>query len=479
MTPRHIGVAVTLFVISVPLVGWAVEVGVALTPSHFLAFVLLGLAARTWFTSRFQIPRDTPVRATVAFLLVATLSVAVLLLEPDIEIFGESARWKSTKQLIGLGFGTGFFIALYCLLRWYNLGLRALQAHYWTTAGFAVLALLQYGAAVVDMDSSVANFPVRNSTLGELRQLSLMYGFPRISLTLVEPSLLASYLLSGWAFWLYALDCPPFISARAQRLFVWSGVLLGVALILTGSRLAYAVAGMLVVGALTVRPHRVRRGALFSLSVVIALLLTGTQHTSALMRTLIPNIGSLTDMRRVPEGGRADGSGSAMDKALMSMETAVVGLDISVQQRTASYIVAMDVLRERPFLGSGFGTSTFYMERYWPRSFVPLHETRVTSPIMLSHYATIASETGLLGVLCLAVFTIGILRRLLELSRKSETDNALAFGVGASVGSYFISGIAAALIVYQILLVWLLLALALTVTTTASPPNEDNASALA
>ena len=465
MTFRSARVALALFVICVPLIGWAAEVGVAVTVSHVTGLVVIVLAFATWWKFRPPLPLNTSVVSILAFFVVATISVVLVLREPDIQLLGESTHSKSIKQLIGLGFGLALFLALNCLLSWYGLGLWVLRTHYWTTALFALLALAQYGVAVFDIRSPLANFPVQNSTLGGLRPVTAMYGFPRISLTMVEPSMLAMYILSGWAFWLYAMDHPTFVPERTRKGFLWSGVLLGIAIVVTGSRLAYVVFLALALGALIVRPGRLRRAGLLGVSVVVGFLLVGAIHGTKLVWTLIPSFSE-----------SAVGDMNSIDGAATNVEAAVRRQDISVQQRTASYLVALRVFRERPILGAGLGTSGFYMERYWPASFVPLYEKRTTVATMLSHYAVIAAETGMVGLISLGVFAVGMIVRLWRLSHVQD-GAALAWGLAASVGSYALAAAANPLMSYQILLIWLLLALALTATTepalerTARPPG--------
>lgn len=464
MTFRAARLALALFVICVPLIGWAVEVGVAVTASHVMGLVVIALAFATWWQSRPPLPLNTSVVSILAFFVVATITVVLVQREPDIQLLGESTHSKSIRQLIGLGFGLALFLALHCLLSWYGLGLSLLRTHYWTTAVFAFLALAQYGVAVFDIRSPLANFPVQNSTLGGLRPVTAMYGFPRISVTMVEPSMLATYLLSGWAFWLYSMDHPTFVPERERRTFIWSGLLLGVAIIVTGSRLAYVIFLALAFGALIVRPARLRRAGLLCCSLVVGLLLVGAIQGTKLVWTLIPKFDSSA-------GGLDD-----LDDATRDLELAVRRQDISVQQRTASYLVALRVFRERPILGAGLGTSGFYMERYWPESFVPLHKERPAIATMLSHYAVIAAETGTLGLVCLSVFAFGVTARLWRLKHAPD-GAALAWGLAASVGGYAIGAAANPLMSYQILLIWLLLALALTATTepalerTARPPG--------
>ncbi len=252
MSSRAVRLALALFVVSVPLIGWAVEVGVALTPPHFVGLALIAITAVTWWRVRPAFPFNTAILSLIGFVLVATLTVVLVQFEPDIRIFGESSHAKSIKQLVGLGFGVAVFTSLYCLMRWYGLGLSVLRMHFWTTTAVAVLALIQFGVAVFDINSPLANLPVSNSTLGAARPLSLMYGFPRVSLTMVEPSSLAAYLLTGWSLWLYSLDRPVFFPERFRNLFLWSGVVLGIAVVVTGSR--SAVCGLCIAADGSARP---------------------------------------------------------------------------------------------------------------------------------------------------------------------------------------------------------------------------------
>ena len=182
-------------------------------------------------------------------------------------------------------------------------------------------------------------------------------------------------------------------------------------------------------------------------------LLVGTSHGQTLVRSLIPKEGALV--------GGGGGESSGLDAAARTVEAAVRTQDISVQQRAASYLVALRVFKEHPILGAGLGTSGFYMERYWPGSFVPLPKNRPAIATMLSHYAIIAAETGLLGLLCLGAFALAVITRLFWLARQGPGNRALAWGLAASLGGYAIGAAAYPLMAYQFLLVWLLLAMAL------------------
>src|SRR5688500_7262908 len=105
MAPRSVTRSISLFVISIPLVCIALEVGVALTLAHLMGMILLGLAAATWLRSRPPLPVDLALASALAFALVGTVTVLRVQFEPNIEIIGESTHAKSIKQLIGLGFG--------------------------------------------------------------------------------------------------------------------------------------------------------------------------------------------------------------------------------------------------------------------------------------------------------------------------------------------------------------------------------------
>lgn len=465
LTPsRGVRLGLAFFIVSVPIIGWAVELGVALTPAHLAGLVLMALAAGIWWRHRLPIPVDAAVLSIAGFVLVAAVTVVAVQFEPEIRFYGESSHAKPIKQFVGLGFGVAVFISLYSLLRWCGLGQSALRWHFWTTTVVAALAMVQYAIAVVDINSPLANFPVQNSTLGGVRGLSLMYGFPRVSLTMVEPSNLAIYLLTGWAFWLYSLDRPIFTSRRGKTLFTWAGVLLGLAVVVTGSRLAYVVFAALLLGALALRPRRLLRAGLVGLSLVVGFLLAGPRQGQRVVATLVPELpqagASSAETASAPGLPGAPAAGT-VDNAAATVERAVRKQDISVQHRSASYLVAMRVIRERPFFGGGFGTSGFYMERYWPSTFATGY-VRTATPTMLSQYAAVAAETGLFGLICLAVFAVALLRRLARLAYRTPENSGLAWGLVGAVGAYALGGAATPLVVYQILLGWLLLAIALT-----------------
>jgi hypothetical protein len=497
MTSRVVAILLVAFVVSIPLAAWAVEVGVALTASHLLAMVLAGVAGMIWLRDRRSVPLGPAGIALLAFFVVAASSVVQVQFEPDIQIMGESAHEKSIKQLIGLVFGLVVFTSLRCVMYWHGLAPVALRAHFWTTAAVAVLALLQYGVASWDLEHALANWPVLNSTFGGTRPLSLMYGFPRVSLSMVEPSMLATYLLTGWAFWLFVWERPKGEHKAFHALFTASGVVIGIAIVTSGSRLAYVVIAAMTLAAICLRPFRAARLGLVAASVAIGLLLTGPDHSRRLLATLVPRpspvqapgtgvrapepgVSSSADRAEpaVPSSGEAVSAADraapgavgetirrAVDDTVQSTEMSVARNDPSVQQRVASYLISVVAIRERPWLGIGFGTSAFYMGRHWPAAFTPLSQVPSAAPVMMSHYATILTETGLLGALCVLAFAGAVLVELWR-SRRRLLDRRLTAGVAAALAAYALAGTATALVVYQSLLIWLLLAAALTLQPT-------------
>jgi hypothetical protein len=70
------------------------------------------------------------------------------------------------------------------------------------------------------------------------------------------------------------------------------------------------------------------------------------------------------------------------------------------------------------------------------------------------------SKTEWLGLLCLTAFAVAIIARLWRLARLTDA-RALAWSLAASPGGYAIDS-ATTFVVYQVLLMWLLLALTLT-----------------
>jgi hypothetical protein len=475
ISSARIRLVVCAFVASLPLLCWAVEAGVALTPSHFLATALMLVAPLAWWRRRLPLRFDLALSALLLFVAVAAVSVLIVQLKPDVRVFAESAHAKSIKQLLGLLFGVGLFVSLSRLACWYGLAPAMVRTHHWTAVVVATLALVQFGIASLSLDAPLANFPVHNSTLGAERPLSMLYGFPRVSLTLVEPSMLATYLMSAWVLWLYSAELA---WPQTRKGWVWlaSGVLLGVSVVITGSRLAYMVALMMVAGVLVVRPFRMRRALVLAVTLVVGISLTGFKQGVGLIASLLPKqgaaelwaaarpsspAGSRTGERGVTPstGSPAESAVEQVEQTAKAVEQVAVRLDISVQQRTASYLVAWQAFRERPWLGTGWGTSHVAMEQYWPASFY-LDPGRKTANVMLSHAGTILTEAGLLGLAAVFVFILGIARTLLRAIVAGGAVSARAWGIGAALAAYGVSSFASSLIVYQMLLVWFLLALA-------------------
>jgi hypothetical protein len=451
-----------LFVASVPVICWAIDAHMALTASHVLGSMLLVLAVITWVWRRPALPLDPAVWWLFAFAGVAAISVARVQLAPDIQMFGESAHLKSIKQLVGLFFALALFFGLHCVLRWYGLAWHALRSHYWTTVAIALLALAQYAVALADLTSPFANFAVHNSTIGVTRPLSLLYGFPRVSATLIEPSYLATYLMVGWSYWLCTATRRRLGARWGRQLFVWSGVLVGAMTIAAGSRRGYVVMALLAGTAVVWLPDRARRAGLVLACVFAGLVLTGATHAQRVVSSLLPHapVAAAARAGAKPKTGEA----AAASAPPLTVVHAIERMDQSVQYRAASFLVAFRVVRDEPFLGAGYGTSGFYMERYWPPSFTSRPAGRTTLTTMLSHYATIATETGLVGLLCILGVMVSVAMRLYRVWR-SAADAARwqVIGVAALGVSYAIGAISGVLITYQMLLWLLILALALSI----------------
>ncbi len=488
--PAVVRMALLAFVVTLPILGWSVQLGVALTPSHFAGLAVMALAAAAWWQRPSVRLFDAATVPIIMLVAAALASMVAVQLRPDAQLYADTTHAKSLKQFVGLLYGAGLFLSLTHLLRTYDLAPMTARTHHWTATVVAVLTLVQFAIASYSITSPLANFPVSNSTLGTLRPLSMMYGFPRVSLTMIEPSLLATYLISAWAMWLYG--------ARLSRgsdggRWPWlvSGVLLGVGLVATGSRLAYMVAAVLAAGALLVRPNRGMRLFLLMLTVVLGASMTGYKQGGQLIATLMPKSAAptATASRTIdPRGSAASGaSASTSTSAVPGMPVEVVEqtaerveqmagtLDISVQQRAASYLVALEVFRHSPVFGAGWGTSMFYMEWLWPASFTPLDQHRTTAPMMMSHAATILTEMGLLGTGCVLLFGVGVALTLWSAGRAEPERRDLAWGLAAAVGSYVMASFAATLIVYQILLVWLLFGMAVSLRRPASGRTRDAA----
>ena len=473
---RH---TLTAFTVSVPVVAWALELGVALTASHLLALVIIVLAASVWIVARTPPTIDLATLSLTGFVAVATVTVVQVQMEPDLIILGESLQTKAIKQLIGLWFAFGLVLGLRYLLESFQMGSHLLRAHFWTTVAVAVLALLQYLVAVGDLRSVLAVFPVHNSTLGETRMLETgvkLYGFPRVALTLVEPSRLGAYLLTGWAFWLYALDRrgEGFLQGRA---FTLSGILLGAAIIVTGSRTAYFVFAVLFLGGLILRPHRLLRFGLVAASLFLASVLIGPGETAGITTSLMPEAPPGVADVLVGPGGIGAGGGPTVDpgdaatqaiphlgvleQVERSLTAMAISSGVSERHRIGSLVVTMSVLRDDPWLGSGYGTSEFAMASRMPEGIGPI-VADAFRPTMLGVYNTILTETGIVGALCFVGLVLGTLSAVARAAR-SERPQArrVAWGVGAGLAAYAIAMVGLAVEVYQFLLVWMLLAGAL------------------
>jgi hypothetical protein len=456
--------AVISFIISIPAVAWALELGVALTPSHILGFAVIALAAATLIALRHRPVFDLISFSLVAFAVVATITVMRVHLQPDVVIYGESLQAKATKQLIGLWFAVGLFLGLRYLMETFRLGTTVLRVHFWTAVVVAVLALVQYGIALWDFGSGFAALPVRNSTLGETRQLVTgvqVYGFPRVALTLVEPSRLGTYLLTAWALWLYAAQrkAGGFLGSRWATI---SGIVLGAAVILTGSRAAHLVFACLALGAVLARPGRLQRSALVVASLVLAVVLIGPSGTAGVTTSLI--------RRTPPAVSVASGDivphirSTSRNRRIAGFEDRLIALgrrsSPSTRHRVGSALVTLSVLRDRPWFGAGYGTSEFAMAMRYPPEMgqIVLGPVR---PTMLGAYNTVVTETGVAGTLCLLGLLIGMLTGLWTTARSTLPGaSTLAWASGAALSAYALAMSGLAIEVYQFVLVWALLAAA-------------------
>ena len=455
----------TLFMISVPAIAWALELGVALTPSHVLGFVVIALGATTLIGLRHRPVFDLVSLSLIAFAVVATITVARVHLQPDVVIYGESLQAKATKQVLGLWFAVGLFLALRYLMETFGLGSRLLRVHFWTTVGVAVLALVQFGIALWDFSSVFAALPVHNSTLGETRQLVTgvqAYGFPRVALTLVEPSRLGTYLLTGWALWLYAAERKPG-GFLGRRLATISGIVLGAAVILTGSRAAHLVFACLAIGAVFARPGRLQRFALIIASLVLAVAVIGPSSTTGITTSLIRRT-SPENARVLPPDHVPHVRSFSENQRVAAFEDRLIALgrrsSPSTRHRIGSALVTLSVLRDRPWLGAGYGTSEFAMAMRYPPEMgqIVLGPVR---PTMLGAYNTVVTETGIAGALCLVGLLIGTFAGL-RATAKSALPGAstLAWASGAALSAYALAMSGLAIEVYQFVLVWALLAAA-------------------
>jgi O-antigen ligase len=317
---------------------------------------------------------------------------------------------------------------------------------------------MQHMIALVDIASPLANFAVHNSTVGITRPLSLMYGFPRVSATLVEPSYLATYLLVAWAYWLCTMLGSDSWSRLMRSLFVWSGVFIGAIAVATGSRRGYVVMAVLGAVAVVCLPRRIQRSAFILASVLAGVLLTGIGHARGIVASVVPALPSVVQ----PAAGQSQAAAKLEINATNRVIAVVARMDQSVQYRTAAFLIAWRVVKEHPLLGGGYGTSGFYMEKYWPEAFKTKPANQTAPGAMLSHYAAVLAETGLLGGLC-AVGLVGSVARRLWRSWRSEGGAAKwqVAGVAALDLSYALGAVSGILITYQMLLWCLLLAVSL------------------
>lgn len=475
------------FTITVPIVAWAVDLGVALTASHVVAMFVMVLAALVWVVIRRPFRVDFATFALACFAAVATVTVVRVLLGPDNVIFEESLHRKAVKQLVGLYFALAFFIALRYIADSFRLAPFLARAHFWTTAVVAAFTILQFFAALWDINSELANFPVYNTTLGETRRLGtgvLLYGFPRVSLTLVEPSRLGIYLLTGWALWLYARNREgEALSSGPLRLA--AGILLGAAVLMTGSRAAHVVFMMVAAGAVLLRPQRLARLALVAASVALAATLTGPWKAARIAATLLPEDAPSAVAVAAPSRPREPVAGESdfhkrIDRMVEALEDRLIAVGahsgISARHRIGSLVVALSVFRDYPLLGVGYGTSEFAMAlRYPQKEMGPILGEGPHRPTMLGVHAVILAETGVIGGLCILVFVGSVCLALVRTIRRSDAPTrALGWGMAASLGGYAIAMTGQSIEVYQLLLVWPLLAIALTLDPAASRKNTPS-----
>ena len=478
--------ALTGFTISVPVVAWAVDVGVALTASHLIALLIMGLAACAWIAIRRPARIDMATLALAAFAVIATVTVVRVWLGPDLLIFGESFHRKALKQLVGLYFAGLFFVSLRYLTETFRLAPLLARTHFWTTAVIALLAILQFFAALWDINSVLANFPVHNSTLGETRRLGtgvLLYGFPRVSLTLVEPSRLGIYLLTGWALWLYAIQRDSDV-LPSGRWATAAGVILGAAVLITGSRAAHVVFVLVAAGAVLLRPWRLRRLGLVIASIAVAAALTGPWKTVRIAATLLPeDTPTASDLELLPRRRPADAERhvpARLDRVLEGLENRLVAAGaysgVSARHRIGSLVVALSVFRDYPLLGLGYGTSEFAMAmRYPQREMGPILGEGPLRPTMLGVHAVVVTETGVIGALCVLALVAAVAAALRRTIRNGDpASRAVGWGMAASLGGYAVAMTGQSIEVYQLLLVWLLLAIALALDPGASRKNSPS-----
>lgn len=471
---------VTGFVASVPVVAWAFEVGIALTPSHLLALVTIVLAAAIWVGHRPRVALDLATLFLVGFLAHAVITTVRVFAYPDLVVFGESMRFKAAKQLIGLGFAIALCLALRVLLERFALGTHALRVHYWTTVVVAALTLIQYGVSLWDFESPLAAFPVYNSTLGETRHLGTsvqVYGFPRVALTMVEPSRLGTYLLTGWALWLFAWQRAGGDLGRGWA-FTWSGVLLGGAVLITGSRSAYAVLAVLIVAALMFRPYRVARFGLVAATLGLGSTLIGPAEAAKVTGSLAPVVAVAGLPELAPSAARPTQPSAAPTGAVAPAEVKRVGpleqlenhliaagttSSVSARHRVGSLVATLAVVRLYPWLGMGYGTSEFAMAAHYPQRMGTIVPSGVR-PTMMGAFNTVLAETGILGSLLVTALVLltfaGLVRAALNCR---GGDTSVYWGAGAALAAYGLAVAVLAIEVYQFLLVWVLLSSALAV----------------
>ena len=476
------------FTITVPIVAWAVDLGVALTASHVVAMVVMMLAALVWVVIRRPFRMDFATFALACFVAVATVTVVRVLLGPDVVIFEESFHRKAVKQLVGLYFALAFFVALRYIADSFRLAPFLARTHFWMTAVVAACTILQFFVALWDINSELANFPVYNTTLGETRRLGtgvLLYGFPRVSLTLVEPSRLGIYLLTGWGLWLYARNRES-EGLSSGPLSLAAGILLGAAVLMTGSRAAHVVFMMVAAGAVLLRPQRLARLALVVASIVVAAALTGPWKAARIAATLLPEevpsaVTLPAQSRPVSESAAADSEfHKRIDRMVEALEDRLIAVGaysgISARHRIGSLVVALSVFRDYPLLGIGYGTSEFAMAlRYPQKEMGPILGEGPHRPTMLGVHAVILAETGVIGVLCILIFVGSVCLTLVRTIRQGDASTrALGWGMAASLGGYAIAMTGQSIEVYQLLLVWPLLAIALTLDPTTSRKNTPS-----
>lgn len=475
---RLADVMLVLFIVSLPIICWAVELGGAVTASHVFGLGLIVVASWIGLRTRRRPTLDLASVSLLGFAAVATLTVAMLWRQPELIVAGESTHHKAVKQIVGLYFSVTVFFSLRYVMEATGAGLKALRAYYVTTFVVAGLSLVQYGVAQWDLQSPFANFSVYNSTLGETRALVVgnsRYGFPRVALTLVEPSRLSMYLLTGWALWAYGVT-RHHVVFLGQRWMTVTGILIGTAVLVTGSRLGYVSLGALALGALVLRPDRGRRLAVMVGSVALATLLIGPAQIIGLTATLLPTEPAPGAISPVPAPSRVETPKApaqlprgephtppsvtwvaALEQRLLSVGARS---DMSVRHRIGSVLVVLSVLRDHPWLGVGYGISEFAMAARYPAQMGVLTHGKPNRPSLMSLWGTIVAETGVIGLAWVLGFIVGTYGVLVSL-RHSAHGRVVAWAVGGALVAYAISASVKSIEIYQFLIVWFLLAIAL------------------